>query len=550
MSPVWAGLASALLLWVAFPPIGWSGFAWFALVPLFLLVRSERSPWAIGFGAWLGGLLFWLLAIRWVRLTDESAWLAWLVMGLALSFWWPVFLGLARIAERRLNLPLLIAAPILWVGLEHVRVYILSGFPWYYLAHTQHKIIPLIQIADVSGSLGISLLIAMVNAWGVDLLTRPLLRPTPRGARLARAQVSRGLLVLGLLAATLGYGAARLGAARFRPGPRVALLQSNLIQRYKNSAEPRDILAAYERLVLLALQQEPAERPDLIVWPETAYPWGFVALDARLEPAAFASQILKITPDGTVADWLAKRDAVSTHLHSWTDTMQVPMLVGSVTYDFHRDGLSKFNSAILFEPGKPAVQSYHKIHLVPFGEYVPLIKTFPWLTVLTPYRGVRVPSLSFGREPVSLRLGPYRLAAAICFEDTVPQVVRSFFTDLSAQPDVLLNLSNDGWFHGSEEHDMHLAVSIFRAIENRVPLARAANTGVSALVDGNGRVLAFLPKLREGVVSRVVPLDDRVSLYSSWGDWLGLSCLAVTIGLPILALVRGRPRKATGARAK
>jgi apolipoprotein N-acyltransferase len=210
------------------------------------------------------------------------------------------------------------------------------------------------------------------------------------------------------------------------------------------------------------------------------------------------------------------------------------MVVGALTYNFHRDGAAKFNSAILVEPGKAAVQSYHKLHLVPFGEYVPLIGTFPWLTVLTPYHGpdAVIPSLSFGVEPAWFRLGPYRLAAAICFEDTVPRVVRRFFSAPDQnQPDLLLNLSNDGWFRGSSEHDMHLAVSIFRAVENRVPLARAVNTGISAIVDGNGRVIAALPKLQEGFLTQTIPLDDRIAFYSSWGDWLGVACLAATVAL-------------------
>ncbi len=216
------------------------------------------------------------------------------------------------------------------------------------------------------------------------------------------------------------------------------------------------------------------------------------------------------------------------------------MLVGMLTYDFHRDGLSKFNSAILFVPQAQAIQSYHKIHLVPFGEYVPLVESLPWLTMLTPYRGTQIPSLTFGRAAAWFQLGPYRLAAAICFEDTVPQAVRRFFRGKGAsrQPDLVLNLSNDGWFHGSPEHDMHLAISVFRAVENRVPLARAVNTGISALIDGNGRVVDALPKLREGILTGTVLLDDRTSIYSAWGDWLGLFCLALSVGLLPLALAR------------
>jgi apolipoprotein N-acyltransferase len=472
-----------------------------------------------------------------VRLTDPDAWLAWLAMAATLSLWWPGFLALARLAVLRLRLPLMVAAPVLWVGLEFVRAYFLTGFPWYYLAHSQHRALPLIQIADFAGALGLSFVIAVVNAAWVDFWTLTRLRPTAPGPRLTRSLALRLAVLAVLLAFTVGYGTFRLASAQFRPGPRLALIQSNLIQRYKMRTEPAQLLAIYQRLVERAAQA--AERPDLIVWPETSYPYGFVAIDRALGRDAFDRQAQQLASHSTLGDWLSKMASISQHLHGWTDRLKVPMLVGSLTYDFHREGLSKFNSAILFEPGKMNIQSYHKLHLVPFGEYVPLIETFPWLTVLTPYHGpdAVVPSLSFGRTPIWFTLGPYRLAAVICFEDTVPQVVRRFFAEAkeSLQPDVLLNLSNDGWFHGSSEHDMHLAVSIFRAVENRVPLARTVNTGISAFVDGNGRVLAALPKLEEGILARTIPLDDRVSLYSTWGDWVGILCLAGTLALLPLA---------------
>jgi apolipoprotein N-acyltransferase len=221
------------------------------------------------------------------------------------------------------------------------------------------------------------------------------------------------------------------------------------------------------------------------------------------------------------------------------------MLVGSLTFDHRPSGYSRYNSALLFQPGSATVQAAFKLHLVPFGEYVPLIETFPWLTALTPYHGTHIPSLDPGTDPVWLSLGPYRVVTAICFEDTVPQVVRRYFREAQdgPHPDLLVNLSNDGWFRGSSEHDMHLAVSVFRAVEHRVPLARAANMGVSAIVDGNGRVVASLPKLKEGVLAGVVPLDDRAGTYSTWGDWLGQSCLAVTIGLVPLAFLYPRLRR-------
>ncbi len=534
--PAVAAIGSALLLWTTFPPADWSWVAWFALAPLFSLVVSRRSRKSLYFGAWAGGMVFWTLAIQWVRLTDPTAWLAWLVMALALSFFFPGFLALCRLAVLRLRLPLMLAAPIIWVALEYVRAYVATGFPWYYLAHSQHAVLPVIQISDTTGSLGVSFVIALVNAWLVDLVTLPLLRPKVSGARLAAPQALRLAVVVAVLGATLGYGSYRLQTARFRPGPRVALLQSSFVQRYKEGKSHAELADIYRDMTIRATRED--RRPDLIVWPETAYPYGYIAIEEGLSQAALELQIKEISPDLTVKERFLQRDAIAADLRNWTDQLGVPMLVGCLTYDHRRDGLFKYNSAILFQPRSKAIASFHKVHLVPFGEYVPLIETFPWLVALTPYHGTHIPSLAFGREPTHLELGPYRLATAICFEDTVPHVVQRFFrgTEDGRHPDILVNLSNDGWFHDSSEQAMHLAVSAFRTVEHRVPLIRAANTGISAIVDGNGRVLQSLPKLRQDVLIGEVPLDDRAGLYSRWGDWFGQSCLAITIGLVPLGL--------------
>lgn len=522
---------SALLLWVCFPPLDWGWLAWCALVPLFLLVGSRRRARSIYLGAWLGGMLFWTLAIQWVRLADSSSWAGWLLMAFALSWFWPAFVGLTRWGVGRLGLPLMVAAPLIWVGLEYVRGFYLSGFPWYYLAHSQHGMLPLIQVSDLTGSLGVSFLIALVNAWLVDLLSLPLVRTTPRGPRLAARQTVRLVAVALLVASTLGYGAYRLSTSRFSPGPRIALLQSSVRQFLKSGGDPNDLVEIYRRLTERALAAP--ERPDLVVWPETSYPFAHAEIGPDVTDADLDRQLPLFAPKFKAADWRSRSAGVSAHLHSLADLTGVPALIGVVSYHHLSGGYSKSNSALLFEPGQPRVQEYRKMHLVPFGEYVPLVRTFPWLWMLTPYERDSAPSLTPGTGPSWFDLGPYRLAAAICFEDTVPRVARRFFREAPGgrEPDVLLNLSNDGWFGASSEHEMHLAASVFRAVELRVPLARAANTGISAILDGNGRTVRSLGTLKEGVVADVVPLDSRTSLYTAWGDWLGLGCLAITIGL-------------------
>lgn len=534
--PEIAAVASAVLLWSAFPPVGWSWLAWVALVPLFRLATLEGPTARFYLSAWLGGLVFWLLAIQWIRVIDPDAWLGWLVMALVLSAWPPVFLVVARTAVLRLRVPLMMAAPIVWVGLEFARAHILSGFPWYYLAHSQYLAKPIIQIADMTGALGVSFLIATVNALVVDLLSLPLFRKsTTKITRFCPRQYVRVCVVTILVGSTLCYGGYRLATARFSDGPRLALLQSNIEQRRKMKGDPGQIVALIESLVSRAVAHD---HPDLIVWPETSYPFGYIKLEPGVAFETVARQLAAVAPNFPPGDWVANAPLIDAELHAWTDRAQAPMLVGSLFYHHQPDGLSRFNAAILFEPKVATLQVYNKMHLVPFGEYVPFIETLPWLTVLTPYRGERPPSLSFGARANTLTLGPYRLAVTICFEDTVPHVVNQFFTG-DPDPDVLVNLSNDGWFHGTAELDMHLAIGVFRAIEHRVPLARAVNTGLTALIDGNGEIRDALPKETSGVLQVTVPLDPRTTLYSRLGDWLGLCSLAVVLGLvPVRGLYR------------
>jgi len=551
--PVFAGITSGFFLWSAFPPIEWSWLAWVALAPLFLMIVDRGPRVRLYLSAWAGGLVFWTLSLQWVRLTDASAWTAWIAMGLVFSLWWPGFLALARMAVLRLRLPLMMAAPILWVGLEHVRAHLLTGFPWYYLGHTQYRSLHLIQIADVAGALGVSFLVALVNAWIVDLLSLPLLHRTATGARMRPRQVMR-LGFLGAIAvATLLYGVYRLSTAAFRDGPRLALVQSNIPQKYRNDSEKNDAYPFQIRDQLRELTAKAAREPrtDLIVWPETSYPYGFVTIDPAVADDTLGRQLQHFPGSITTEFWRQKQKDIAEDLHGMTDATGVPLLAGSLLYDHRPDAFKKYNAAILFQPASRAIQAYNKVHLVPFGEYVPFLESMPWLTFFTPYRNGYIPTLNFGEAANLINLGPYRIAVGICFEDTVPHLIRRFFEDAprDRQPDLLIDLSNDGWFHGSAELDMHLAVSVFRTIENRVPLARAVNTGISALIDGNGRILQTLPRLTEGILHVVVPLDDRVGLYSTLGDWLGLSCLAVCIGLAPAGFLYKRRQERGNARS-
>ncbi len=544
--PIGLALVSAGLLWVTFPPLGWHAAAWFALVPLFLCVANSVPRRSVVVGSMLAGFAFWLLAVQWVLATDSDAWPGWLAMALALSLFWVAFAWASRSILRRTALPLSVVAPVVWVALEYLRAHVLTGFPWYYLAHSQYQQIYWTQIADLTGSLGLSLLIAAVNAVVAECLIPffPPLNPDqtpgsgsgwrriPRGTR-----VRAGLVVLSL-GATLAYGVYRVQSTTFRPGPRVAMLQSSEVQQY-NPAQ-RKPAHTLHRLYLQMVENALADptKPDLVVWPETAFPYGLFTIDPEMAPKALDDQARGYDVDSLGADIKLRREQNNAEFRRIIDRYKVPMMIGVTTHEFAAAGYARYNSAVLFRPeGQP--QSYHKLHLVPFGEYIPLIDLFPWLIKLTPFTLDQMPTLRFGDSPTWFDLGSYRLAAAICFEDTIPHVVRRFFSEVpdDAQPDLIVNLSNEGWFHATSEHEMHLAISSFRCIENRVPMARAVNTGVSAMIDGNGTIVRSVAPNKQEVLTAVTPLDDRTALYSRWGDWLGQGSLAGTIGLLVLGWI-------------
>ena len=368
-----AGLGGPLSALLAGDPIG---------------AQAPPLPGRLGRGP---GLLAAVGAVG-ALLTDPTAWLAWVVLAVIFSFWWPGFLLLARVAVFRLRIPLMMAAPILWVGLEYIRAHLLTGFPWYYLGHSQFRFLALIQVADVTSALGISFLIALVNAWCVDLLSLPLLRRSARGTRLTGPQTVRLWTVTLLVGGTLVYGAYRLSTAQVsrRPQARPVADQpaATLQDGRRGRGDPRTDRESHP-----AARCKPPRGPTCWSGPRPPIP---IATSPWIRPppaAVLARQVEHISDQITVGDWLDKKQKVDDHLHALTDAAGVPMLVGTLYYDHRPDGFSKYNTAALFEPLVRTIRTYHKIHLVPFGEFIPFLDALPWLTVFTPYRDGYVPTL-------------------------------------------------------------------------------------------------------------------------------------------------------------
>ncbi|HEV3115871.1 MAG TPA: apolipoprotein N-acyltransferase [Gemmataceae bacterium] len=494
-------LLSAALLWACYFPLNAGWLIWVALVPLLSLVRSDARPRSIYLSASGGALAFFTVSLQWVRVADYRMYATWI----GLSIWCALFIVAAvyliRRLDRRTSLPLLLTVPLVWTGLEFLRAHLITGFPWYFLAHAQHNYLPVIQISDLGGAYAVTFLIAAVNAMVFELLYRqrwfrrlmslPLECPqgTLRGLRVQSAVVAV------MLGATLAYGAWRLHQETFTQGPMVALLQGNLDQRLRILAStpggPEEALKHVQRHYAGLCDEAAAREPDLIVWPETSF----------------------------LGDW--------EELKNW----RTSLLLGMNTYVLDADGREhRYNSAVMARRGGRVAGRYDKMHCVPFGEYVPLRDWIPWMNKLAPYDFDY--SITPGQRFTRFPLGNYHFGVVICYEDTDPTLARQYVHADNGEPpaDFLINISNDGWFDGTSEHEEHLAICRFRAIECRRAVARAVNMGISAVIDGNGRIIA-LPgedweksKKIDKVLRASVPIDHRGSVYARFGDWLPWTC--------------------------
>jgi apolipoprotein N-acyltransferase len=535
-------------------PVAWGFLGWVALVPLLCLVRAPARTRRLYWTAYLSGLCFYLPVVQWMRVADERMYVTWIILSFYCALYFPLALFLVRQLDRRSRLPLALTLPVVWVVLDYFRAnfpfycVVDGGFPWYLLGYGQFRFLTLIQIADVTGVHGVTFLVAAVNALVFEWLYRvPALRrliglpaPAEGGVQPGRAPALAFQSALALLAfaACLAYGSWRLGQGHFEPGPRVALLQTNVPQQIRNdpAKEAREkaagaVFSNGKNLHPLAV----ARRPELIVWPETS--WGLGEWDEV--PPELAEGRLTSDQREIVAMAVAARTYLLLGLNAnvWTD-------------DKHH---TRYNSAQLVGPdGKPAGR-YSKIHRVPFGEYIPLKGTF--MDKLAPYDFDY--SIDSGEGQPRLPLGKYRFGVVICYEDTDHRLARGYVNPAKGDKvDFVINISNDGWFDGTSEHEEHLAICRFRAIECRRSVARSVNMGISAVIDGNGRVLApevvgeadgaklwkvgpdapELPvgrwhefKKVPGVLFATIPLDDRSSFYARWGDWLVALCGVVLV---------------------
>jgi len=487
-------LASSVLLTLAYPTTDWSLLAWIGLVPLLTsaLVRPPRQALADG---WLMGTAFFLLLLRWLDHTFRNysliPWpLTWLPI-LGLAGYCGLFFGLVAASlswfrQRHGVGWALASAPFLWVGAEWLRGQLLSGFPWGLLGYSQYRQLALIQIAEWTGVYGVSFLIVAVNAALAAGLAFGFRRAAPGGTIAA-------LLVV----AALAFGFMRLADPPPTRSIPVAVIQPSIEQSLKwDPAYQAQTLSIYTTLT----RQAGGAKPAVILWPETAAPI-FLRRDPRL-----------------VAD-----------LQMLSQEVGAPLLVGSIDGD--QSGF--YNSAFLLT-GRGITAKYDKIHLVPFGEYVPLSRMIGFVRRWAEF----ISEFQAGAAPRVFRVEPASFGVVICYEGIFPELFREF---VAGGAEYMVNITNDAWFGTTSGPWQHLAMLPFRAVENRVAIARAANTGISASVEPSGRIGRTLGLFERGVLSVTLPLRQRTTLYARFGDIFAYASLAVsTAALALGGLRRKR----------
>ncbi len=541
-------LPTVILLGMSFPEPDLPLLAWVALIPWLFLIGSPQAD-RIVLTSWLIGIVFFTVKLSWL---GHATNIGWLLLSSYLSVYFLIFGILCSYLYRNLDLPLPLLAPFLWVSLEYIRGFFLTGFPWFYLGHTQYSYLPIIQIADITGAYGVSFVIVMVNA----CFTQGLLRWwNGKGGHFLFAIAFIFLLF------PLSYGVFRLSGLSYQEGPRLCMVQGNILQDLKMDPDPEQRKMNLQKYLDLsrkavsasgqtsspqadkavsALGGPGVKAVDMIVWPETAVP-GLLNLPPKLcrETDRFAQ---------TSVSELAKE-------------LQTYLLVGGIAIELGK-GFTEdnrfYNSAFLYGPDGKLLDRYDKLHLVPFGEYTPLKEVFPFLRHMVPYEidlspgnrwelleftPGRASASGFGRE-LSRNGGqraPIRFATLICYEDTVPTLARHF---AGKGADFLLNITNDGWFRDTPELDQHLAIMVFRAVENRIGMARAANTGISAFVAPSGDIYSVITKDGkrrevEGVLeSNVLIARGGPSFYTRYGDLFSQFCLVVSFVLFLIPAVK------------
>lgn len=490
-------ISSAVLLVLSFPNFNLSLLAWIAFVPFFFAIdgRDKREAFLLSY---IFGTIFFLGTIYWLIHVTLPGMIA---VALFLALYFGLFGLMVYRALCTADYKLLLFIPAAWVAVEWLRSHLFSGFGWVLLAHSQSGVLPIIQIADITGAYGTSFLVMLVNA-AIFITIKDIM------ARRTRAMPCLVAAVL-VIYVSVAYGTLRIKNIFTGEQLKVSVVQGDIPQNEKWNPElSGKIFDKYESLTKEAAK----DKPDLIVWPEASVP-GFFEMERALLDRM-------------------KALAVSADTH---------ILVGAPREEDSYEKL--YNSAVLFSGEGRVVDRYDKIHLVPFGEYVPFKKLFSFVQKFTKSsigdfssgKTYKVFKFFIERRATSndttwKLLKKAKFSCLICFEDIFPDLTRQFVKNGAV---FLVNITNDAWFGKTSAPYQHMQCSVFRAVENRVNVVRAANTGISCFIDQKGRVTDMVGSggnfiFVDGVKTCDIILTATRTFYTVYGDVFTYLCMLYT----------------------
>jgi len=503
-------VASSLLISASYPPLDLGILAWFGLSPLFFLLR-QRRPLSASFIGFIYGVFFGLFAFYWANDIASVNIPTFLVMLFIFALFFLVFGLLYGLASKRVGAWMILATPALWVTVEYVRSnFFFLSMPWNLLGHSQHRFLPTIQIADITGVYGISFLLVAVNQFlsqVPDFLRQGKIKP--KDCTYAARWILPLFIVVLLCVLAFFYGWYKLGKNEKTDHLRIALVQANILARNDISIiQQVEHLRVYERLTKEAAQ----ERPAVVIWPASSL------------PAPITSRVVRFT-----LIQLAPR--IGTYL-----------LVGGAGQDKggppNEGYLPYSNSEFLISPSGRPVAQYSKIRLLAFNEYLPLQGIIHWPEWITTLKGSFIP----GKEYTLFEVSGARFGTPVCWENMFPDLFRRFVKDGA---NFMACVTNEGFFgKSSAPYYQSLAIYVFRAVENRVVIARSATTGVSCIIhpngeiaeritDGNGNDLSVA-----GFLVRDIPLSNKKTFYTIYGDIFAYVAVGMAIGIILVSFLK------------
>lgn len=484
---------SAIMLILSFAPFDLFFLTWVSFLPFFFFLYKAQDSRTVFKGGLVFGFLYFLGNVYWIYHSlyfygSVPLILSYVLVGLLALYLalYPAFFALIYKNLLKNNLPTSFYAPFIWISFEVLRTYLFTGFPWAILGYSQYKFLIINQIADITGIYGISYLILLFNCLIFDLLILKKLKTRyPLISYIPVVLSTAGIVII--FALTIIYGVTKLNEPIDGQNLKVAVIQGSIPQNEKwDFNKINEILNIYKNLTIKAKSYN----PQLVIWPETAIPFIY-----------------------------EKNKYFTSDLVNFVKGQNIYLLVGTI---MERQENKYTNSAVLIDSNGVTAYFYDKIHLVPFGEYVPLRKILFFIDKLTVGIGDYQSGSSY-----NLAVTPFgKFATLICYESIFPGQVRKFY---QKGGNFIVNITNDGWFGKTSGPYQHFSMAVFRAIENRKPLIRAANSGISGFIDSKGRIINKTKLFERTYLVENIQENEKISFYIKYGDIFAYLCIVFSL---------------------